>query len=208
MSKEVCNRGVACSLSWQATPSITKFLSDLFIHWLILVELSPNLYCQSDFSLIYKFSHLVFGDNMWWTSKLVLPVRFSSIQIFIWLFVKICCEEFIDSFLWKEVQTCTASLNSEIFWLLLWVFLQNMWWTAHLFTIFLIDSFGVFMKICGEHIHWFIVELSKSKLVLPTWFRNFSDCFLPIWRAFVVVYDLLYQANSQWTIRPIIIKLL
>ena len=172
------------------------------IHWFILVELSPNLFCQSDFSLIQKFSWFGF----WW--KYVVNIQSDSARF-----------RFFSDYSWKYVvnnsliHSCGSKskyvlLDSEIFWLLLWVFLQNMWWTAHLFTIFLIDSFGVFMKICGEHIHWFIVELSKSKLVLPTWFRNFSDCFLPIWRAFVVVYDLLYQANSQWTIRPIIIKLL
>ena len=100
-----------------------------------------------------------------------------------------------------------VALHSEIFWLLLWVFRENLWWTACLFRIFLIDSFGVFVKICGEHID---CRIKEAKLVLPAWFRNFSDCFLPIWRAFVVVYVLLllHQANSLWTIRPIIIKLL
>ena len=100
-----------------------------------------------------------------------------------------------------------VALHSEIFWLLLWFFRENLWWTARLFRIFLIDSFGVFVKICGEHID---CRIKEAKLVLPAWFRNFSDCFLPIWRAFVVVYVLLllHQANSLWTIRPIIIKLL
>ena len=166
------------------------------------MELSPNLYCQSDFSLIYKFSHLVFGDNMWWTSKLVLPVRFSSIQIFIWLFVKICCEEFIDSFLWKEVQTCTASLNSEIFWLLLWVFLQNMWWTPHLFTIFLIDSFGVFMKICGEHIHCRIKQvqtctanlIQKFFWLLLTYLESVCSC---IWSSSPGKFTVDHQADNH-----------
>ena len=116
---------------------------------------------------------------------------------------------FIGSFLWNKarfwkfretivvnnslIHSCRSkykhvALHSEIFWLLLWFFRENLWWIARLFRIFLIDSFGVFVKICGEHID---CRIKEAKLVLPAWFRNFSDCFLPIWRAFVVVYVLL-----------------
>ena len=96
------------------------------IHWFILVEGSPNMYCQLEFR-----------------NFLITSLGFSSKYV-------------VDS-----------SFIHNFFNWFIWGFHENMWW---------------------------IVELSKSKLVLPTWFRNFSDCFLPIWRAFVVVYDLLHQA--------------
>jgi hypothetical protein len=64
------------------------------MNWFIgSFEASQNLYCQLDLEIFW-----------------------------FWNFVKISGEQFIDSFLWVQLQTCTASLHSEIFWLLLWVF--------------------------------------------------------------------------------------
>ena len=102
--------------------NFVKVCSDLFIHWLILVELSPNLYCQSDFSLIQKFSDLVF----WW--KYVLYCQSDSARLrffsdYSWKYV--VNNSLIDSCGSKSKHNC--QLDSEIFWLLLWVFLQNMW---------------------------------------------------------------------------------
>ena len=109
------------------------------IHWFILVETSPNMYCQ---------------------------------------------------------------LDSEIFWLLLWVSLQNMWWTAHLFTIFLIDSFGVFMKICGEHIHCRIKQVQtctanlnqKFFWLLLTYLESVCSC---IWSSSPGKFTVDHQANNH-----------
>ena len=160
-------------------------------------QVQTCVYCQLDSEFFWFWE---FRETMWWTDSLA---HFCGMKQ-----VKTCTASFIQKFSdfgisWKYLVNSSlilscgsksklvlpawfrnfliASLgfswkfmvNSSFIqnlsnWFI-WCFRENMWW----------------------HIHWFIVELSKSKLVLPAWFRNFSDCFLPIWRAFVVVYVLL-----------------